>query len=1008
MRALSTVCLFLLLVVPSPLLSQEGATGTITGVVTSETGQPLASAQVSIPGTRRGAVTRSDGRYLIAGIPVGQHQVRATLIGYAAQQQPVDVAAGTTATLNFQLVHTAVELEAIVAVGYGVQHRQEVTGSVASVSVERLENVPNTTVMQALQGAAPGVNVTTTSTGAEPNFNILIRGQNSITASNEPLIVVDGFPYNGNIAEINQTDIASIDILRDASAAAIYGARGANGVVLITTKRGTVGAPRFTYEGYVGMQEATRLPRILSGTEFAAFKCEHMWNSNQVPCEEALDQTERNILASGQYTDWYNLALRRGTQQQHTLSLSGGSEDTRFYVSGSLLDTEGIAVNDAFRRYTLRANLEHNIGAWMDAGLNTQISYADRSGRPASFSGAFYANPLIPAYEEDGSVAITPWPEDPERTNPLQNLNIIDDDISRRTLASGFAEARFPFLEGLSFRVNGGVDFLTHDMGSYWGRNTRVGLSNQGRAITESRRAFDWTVENILRFNRQFGLHSVDLTGLYAAQGFDLEGNRLVAEGFPNDVLTYRQSNIARSLAPEHRVEESGILSQMGRLHYGYDTRYMLTLTARRDGYSGFGTNYKYGVFPSVALAWNVSNEPFWGFDRFNELRLRFSYGQNGNHAIRPYQTLARLGERSYIAAGSDTWPGFVPASLANPDLRWEATTAMNGGVDFRLLANRLRGSVDVYSSLTTDLLLERLVSPVHGIERMVENVGSVRNRGLELSLGGVPLEMSRFSWSADFNVSANRNRIVNLYGDFTDDLVNEWFIGQPIRVHYGWVFDGVWQETDDIANSHQPNARSGDVRIRDLNGDGRIDADDRTFLGTPDPDYIIGLSNTLRYGSVSLNFFVHAVQGVTLYNNDFLADPQGERVRRNVLYFNDWWTPENQSQTRWANRQGANPLHAGLRQDASFIRLRDMTLSYDLPPALTGRVGASGLRIFANGRNLWTHTSWPLLDPEISPELDAGPPPRPGAGTSEQTGFANQRQIPMERIFSIGVNASF
>ena len=969
----------------SPLTAQQ--TGTITGSVTdAATQRPIAGAQVRVLGAELGAVSDAAGGYRIGGVPAGARQVQATRLGYTANTLAVTVGAGGTATANFALATEAVELEGIVAVGYGTQRRQDVTGSVTSVSAARLEEVPNTTVAQALQGAAAGVSITNTAAGAEPRFNILIRGQNSITASNDPLVVVDGIPYNGNLAEINQNDVSSIDVLKDASATAIYGARGANGVILISTKKGRTGRAQVTYDGYTGMQEVANLPRLMNGEEFAAFKCKRV--SELRNCDDTLTRTEKESLASGHSVDWIDLATRRGTQQQHTLSVSGGSSDTRFYLSGSALNTEGVAVNDKFVRYTARLNLDQKVGSAVDLGVSTQLSQSDRSGEEASFGSAFLANPLIHPYEADGrTIALTPWPEDPERVNPLQSLNIIDDDISRRALASSYVEARLPFLEGLSFRVNGGIDFLSRDNGRYLGRNTRSGLNSQGQASTESERGFDWTIENILRFRRDFGAHTLDLTTLYGAQASEFETNTLASEGFPNDVLTYRQGHVARSVLPSYGFRESGLISQMGRLNYGYDGRYLVTLTARRDGFSGFGGNYKYGTFPSLALGWNVSSEPFWNLAAVNELKLRASYGKNGNHAIQPYQTLARLAERSYLD-GSSTWPGFVPATLGNPNLRWEATTSLNGGVDFGLFESRLRGTVDVYSSDTHDLLLNRLISPVHGIPRMVENIGSLRNSGVELMLSGVPLENDRFSWTADFNLSSNRNEILDLYGDATDDLVNEWFIGQSIDTNFGFVFDGVWQQGDDIRNSAQPTARAGDPRVRDVNGDGKINVEDRAFIGHEDPSYTAGLSNTLRYGNLTLNVFVHTVQGSTRYNDLLLDTPRNlddTAARANSLLF-EYWTPENPINTRWANRQGNNPFFVGLYEDAGFIRLKDLTLSYDVPSSLRDRLGAGNLRVYANGRNLWTHTEWTGLDPELS----------------------NQRATPLERVFSVGLNASF
>lgn len=668
--------------------------------------------------------------------------------------------------------------------------------------------------------------------------------------------------------------------------------------------------------------------------------------------------------------------------------MTGGSGGTRYYLTGSALDVRGVAKNDDFERYTLRLNLDQELGSVLQVGTNTNLSYSDRGGMPASFASAFEMNPLTNAYNEDGSLTIRPWIEDPFFLNPLQGLLAKSDDVTRRVFTSNFAQVDFPFLEGLSFRVNAGLDYANGHEGRYYGMNTGTGAARGGYAITSNSIRFDWTLENLLRYTRSFEKHNLDLTTLYSRQGNRLESESLRAEGFPNDVLGYYQPHLARSLDPSAGITESDLVSQMGRLNYSYDGRYLLTLTVRRDGYSGFGANHKYGVFPSLALGWNVSEEGFWPFaERFNALKLRLSYGKNGNQAISPYRTLARLGDRSYVDLGT-TLPGFIPATLGNPDLKWETTTALNLGADFGLLGDRVRGSLDVYSSRTSDLLLSRSISPTHGIDVVTQNIGKTANRGVELSLSTLNVEAGDFSWSTDLSFAFDRNEIVDLYGDGLDDLGNQWFIGRPIDVNYGYQFEGVWQEGGDIANSTQPNAKPGDIRVRDVNGDKKIDPLNRVILGSLQPDYTAGLVNTLRYGNLTLTANLYTVQGVSRPNPLLSTSRFGDEGRYNTVYHR-YWTPENRSNRYPANRAGTNlGLPVSFYEDASFSRLKDVSLSYDVPEAFSTRFGRSSLRVYVNGRNLWTHTDWTGLDPELSSE--------------------NQTGAPLERVFVGGINVRF
>ena len=952
-------------------------------VVDSTTSEPVAGANIVIKGTTIGAIASSTGEFHLRARSLNDTlDVRS--LGYAQQL----IALNGRSSVVVSLAPVAAGLPGMVTVGYGTQKRADVTGAVASVTPARLTTEPTTNVAESLEGAVPGLVVTTNGSSAEGNFSILVRGQNSITASNTPLVVVDGIPYGGSLSELNPAEIQSIDVLKDASAAAIYGARGSNGVILITTRRGH-GKPAFAYSGHVGTANAVDVPRMMTGPEFGVFKCEHL--NDGVPCTP--DQITTSLTASelanyqaGNTTDWVGLATRTAIQQQQTLSFAGGTDQTQYYLSGGLLNNQGVARNNDYRRYDMRVNLEQQMNSWMSVGTSTQLGLVNRSGVAASFGDAFVQNPLNSAFAADGSQLVYPWPEDVFFSNPLEGLLATDNDDSRRVFTSNHLQIDLPFVQGLSFRVNGGIDYEDRRHGTYYGRNTKTGLSNQGLATTSSLDRYEWTLENLLRYQRSFGQHAVDVTGLFSQESNKFENDGLRSAGFPNDVLTYYQANVGQVITPSYSYSKSGLVSQMLRLNYNYADRILATATVRRDGFSGFGSSHKYGVFPSLALGWNLARESFWPLpDKLSTFKLRVSWGENGNEAIRPYQTLATLGQLSYVD-GNTTAPGYIPVSLANPDLRWESTAQTNVGADFGFLRDRITGSLDLYWSRTHDLLLYRSISPVEGISSVLQNIGKTANRGIELGLTSHNIDGKRFSWETNFNIAANRNRIIDLYGNGESDVANGWFIGHPIDVNYGYAFGGIWQTTDDIANSAQPTAKPGDVRIRDLNGDGKIDASDRTFLGSLQPSYTAGMTNTLRYGKVTLAAFLNTVQGVKRANPLLSPTVVGPQVRYNTIV-EQYWTPDNPINSYPANREGVNPLSVGFYQNSSYVRLQDVMLGVDLPrSAWLGSVNR--LRLYVDGKNLWTATKWTGLDPEFT--------------------SSNQRGIPLARTIILGLDLGF
>lgn len=952
----------------------------ITGIVTDETGQPLPGANIIEKGTSNGTQSDFDGNFALS---VNNDAI--LLVSYVGYK-PLEVSVDTKTKYNIVLAEDNAILDEIVIVGYGSQKRSDVTGSVSSISQERLNDKPNTNFAQALQGALPGITINQNSSSAEQNdVSILIRGRNSINASNAPLIVYDGIPYSGTLADIDPNDIKSISVLKDASATAIYGSRGANGVIIIETKKGKFGKPKISFSSYSGFNEIANIPNVYEGQDFAAFK------ETREPGE--LTDSEIELLIAGESTDWLDLATRTGYKQDHNLSVSGATDKVNYYVSTGYQDVNGIAINDRFRRASLRANIEMNITDNLKFGTSTQLSRIDRSGLSPSFgseaAGAYFTNPLTSAYDEQGNLTINPWPEDEFFENPLGPTLAKNKDISYKIFTANFIEYKIPFIKGLSFRLNTGVEYNSRNESRYWGLDTARGFRSNGEARVENWVSTNFLVENILNYNRTFGDHTIAFTGLYSSQKNDYETNRTTGVGFQSDLLTNYQLEQALSLTHRTQFQQTTLLSQMGRLNYNYKSKYFVTFTVRRDGFSGFGKNEKYGVFPSAALGWTISDESFFPKEGVvNNVKLRLSYGENGNQAVGPYDNLSRLTDRSYLNL-EQTAPGFIPSQLANNELSWETTSTYNIGLDFGLLKNRFTLSIDAYKARTSDLLLDRLIPSVQGITEITQNIGETQNMGVEIALGGSIIDTKDFKWRSSGNFSYNENEIVSLFGSDQDDVANELFIGQAINSNFGFKFNGIWQQDDDIANSAQPGALPGDVRVLDINNPvddsgnailGISANDDRVIQGQTDPKVIWGFDNTFSYKNVSLNVFMHGVAGVTKRNTTKDENVFGG-VRRN-WYVLDYWTPDNPINTFHRNNQDANINNVGFFENADFIRIKDISLSYQFDKSLFGG-SSSNLKLYLTARNLFTITNWDGLDPELD----------------------SQRSVPLQKEFILGLN---
>ncbi|SHE34615.1 TonB-linked outer membrane protein, SusC/RagA family [Mariniphaga anaerophila] len=941
------------------LSSGEQNQSKISGKVTDSSGAALPGVTVVVKGTSNGTVTNVDGEYTISNIP-DDATLQFSFIGMRTQEIPME---GKT-TINVVMEEETIGIEEVVAIGYGTQKKSDITGSVASVSQERLNSTPIIDVAQAIQGDVPGVLIQTTSAGANPDEVLMIRGRNSIKANNGPLVIIDGI--TGSINDVNPKDIKSIDILKDASSGAIYGSRGANGVIIITTKEGIKGKTKITYDGYYSVSNTTNLPEYLTGDGFYKYKMERS------PSE--MTNTEREVYESGDWVNWQDLTLRKGFSQEHNLAFSGATEKTNYYISGRYLDVKGVRVNDNYKRTSGTVNLKTSITKWLSFNTNTRLLYEDQDGASPDFGGdaGGVLNPLVKPYNDDGTIRIYIWPEDVYFTNPLEYTLYKDKNRAYGVFSNNSLNIDIPFIPGLEYKINSGLRLNVSDNATYSGRNTKRGLESKGTSSTGTAISTRNVLENLLSYNKVFKAHSITGTLLYSFENNVYNASSTSGRNFSHDILTWYGTNEAGTKSVGFGYSKTVLMSQMFRLNYGYDGRYLITLTTRRDGYSGFGDNNKWGVFPSTAFGWNLAEETFFPWkDLFSQLKLRASWGENGNQAVNPYQSIGRLSSANNVS-GSTTLPGYFPSTLGQDKLGWETSKTINFGLDYGLFMGRVYGDLNFYRTNTQDLLLDRTISSIHGIKSITSNLGKTQNKGIELSINSKNL-INNFKWSTSGNISYVKNKIISLYGLLEeggieiDDIANRWFIGKPIAVSYNYVFDGVWQ-LDEAEEAAKWGSKPGYVKIKDLDGDYKITTNDMKVLGQSDPKILWGMTNIFSYGNLTLRIFLHGVHGVTK-NNKIMVE-QAAETRRNILNYNRW-TVDNPSNEwpmneKYSTFQGGIDMSGRIYQNASFIRLKDVVLSYNFSE-IAKKVGLSGLNVYVTGRNLYTLTKWTSYDPEVN-----------------------------------------
>ena len=996
--------------------AQAQAPGRVTGTVTITGGQPLAGANLIVVGTEVRGSTGPDGRFSLLNVPAGTREIRAQRIGYAPITQTVNVTAGETVTLSLAMTAQAVQLQGVVTVGYGTQERRAVTGAVASVRSEDITQVVTANPIDAIKGRLPGVDITSASFEPGAAANIRIRGARSITASNNPLFVVDGVPISGDLRDFDQNSIDRIEVLKDAAAAAVYGSRGANGVIMVTTKRGRAGRTEFSANSTVGSSQILNKVDMMNGEEFANFRREAYraagtaacanYLANPAACDAAaLDATMRANLAAGVNTDWQEEVLRSGRLGNHQLAASGGTENTRFRASAGFLDQSGITITQGYQAKTGTLNIAHDFGR-LNLQLSAQAAQTTRNaGRGAGvWDEALFNAPLGRARDDQGNLILLPT-EDGLRVNPVLDAQNNVRDLQRTNIL-GTLSGSLRLMEGLSFNSSFGPQFSQVEDGWFVGVNTRRfrgAATAQPEAGLDDTRNNSYTFSNYLALDRGFGEnHQVQGTLLY-----EIAGNRSVFDSAAAERLPYAHQlwynlGSGQNYRVLSRLSESKLQSYMGRVNYTLKDRYTLNLIGRVDGSSVLAEGNKYAFFPAFSVGWQIGDEAFMGgIPTISDLKLRASFGRVGNSAVGPYQTLGQLATAWYTFGSQvPNALGYQPGTIPNPDLRWETTNKFNVGLDFGVLNQRISGSLDAYHENTYDLLLTRALPYTSGFANILQNIGSTQNRGLELSLTTQNLQSWHgLEWSTDFNFSANRNKITGLSGGAQADIANARFVGQPISVNYNYQFTGIWQN-EEAAAAQAMGFRPGDIKVADINNDGRITGDDRTFIGNAFnfPRWQGSLNNRFRYRALDLSVLATSRIGYTV-SSAFVSAYTNLQGRFNNMDVN-YWTPENPSNEfpRPSTLGIGNFAGALALQDASHVRIRDITLGFAVPSRLLGRVGAQRARLYVRAQDPFIFTKFDGWDPE--------------GGFSSGDGNSTASQIdsggPAFRTFLLGLDLNF
>lgn len=1034
---LRVLFLFLALFIFQSTHGQE--TKTISGIVTaSETGSPLAGVTVLVKGTTNGTTTDNNGRFQI------QARTGDTLIfryiGYQERHIPV----GNNNNLSVALQSIASQLSELVVVGYGTQRRQDVTGSVGTVNMKQVVNQPITGANEALAGQIPGVQVNTSNGIPGGGPEIVVRGIGAIGAGSQPLYVVDGFPLPETSAETSQTqnplayispdDIESITVLKDASATAIYGSRGANGVVIITTKHGQSGKARLSLNAYTGIQTIPKQekPPLMNAAQFAEFMKESIEDNNaylgtNTPIPPIYQNPDS---LKGKGTDWFDAITRKAPIQDISLSVSGGSRNVTSYLSGEYFHQEGVVLGTSFDRYSVRSNIEGNFNDKLKVGLNASIIYSkgnnDVTGGQGRYETGFgeslVASPIPPIYNPDGSYNATiQTPGTFLYPNPVMVLkNTTNKTDNTRVIGTSYIQ--YEILDGLSFRSTINVDLFNQN--HYYFHPSILGTLNVPpptlpNGYYNTSHYLNWANENSLTYSHQFrGGHSLTLLVDLSEQRQDNYSGNFNGSQYPDDHI--QTLNAAALITGNSNADGWAMASYLGRINYAYKEKYLLTATFRRDGSSRFGPNNRWGSFPSAAVGWVLTKEPWFKSSKWvSNLKLRASYGITGNDQIGNFTYEGQVGINNYVTGGSNLAYGQTINSLANPNLGWEKTKEVNIGLEYGLLNNRINLDADAYQRRTTALLLNLQIPPSSGFSSVIQNVGEVQNTGLEIGINSTNISNEHFTWTTSFNISFNRNKTLSLGPIDTirsgrsgeSHPTNVTVVGKPVGMFYGYKFLGLYQSQEDVQKSpHFPGAIPGNMKVEDVDGNGIIEpVKDFTIIGNPYPKFNYGLTNTLSYKNWTLRILITGSYGAQRLKASYEYFHNIDGVF-NVLtdVINRWRSPQNPGNGKVPTTAGTSYGRVMYRDvsslwvyDASYLWFKNILLSYALPAHIL-RGALSSAEIYASIENAFIITPYPFGNPAVTNYGDAH-----GQGGALVPGV-DFSSYPVPRTFTLGIHINY
>lgn len=951
---------------------------TIKGRVTDENGEPLEGVTVIVKGTITGVITDSNGDYEIE-VPSDAETLVFSYVGMLTQEIPIEDRSEISITLQEDILG----LEEVVVIGYGTMRKSDLTGAVSSVSAEEIDDIPVQTIDQALRGRVPGLRITKRSGQPGASSIARIRGINSIQGGNNPLIIVDGFPITGGLDFIDPNDVASVEILKDASSTAIYGARASNGVIMITTKKGKAGAMRVDFDSYYGTQSVSKIIEMANAQEYMEIANVRAVNDGEA---QLFFPDPSQITVN---TNWQEEVFRTAPIQRHNLTLSGGNDRLRYSVSGNYFDQEGVIKGSDFKQFSFRSNINAELNKRLKIANSLILSRSEQNSS-AGLMEAFQAAPTLPVYDETGNYQdMIVYPFSPLMDNPVALIDGITNQDLQTRIFNNF-EATFTILDDLSFKSSIGVDYST-SLGNDYIKRFLIEGSPGGKASKSNREAYSLLNENIFNYNKDFDGIRLNAVAAYTWQTYKTSYFSAGSSNFVSDDLLYNAlSSGSDIMIPASGGSEWGISSWLGRVNLNWHDKYLLTLSGRADGSSRFAEGNKWAFFPSAALAWRLSEEEWFDSDKLSSMKLRLSAGQTGNQAVAPYQTLVRMSDVQ-VVFGDALNIGYAPSNMANKELKWETTTQYDAGLDVGLFDEKLRLTLDYYYKKTTDLLAQVDLPQSTGFRSSTQNIGSISNQGFELQIDAVPFT-GNFQWDISANFYTNKNKIIGLSKGadvFAPGLglLSSMHIlreGEPLSMFYGYIWDRIDQ--------------NGQNAYKDLNDDDEIDNLDRTIIGNPHPDFNAGLNNTFTYKNWQLGIFLEGAFGHDILNVSAYEHMDSFYKGRNQLskVANDYWTPQNLDAKYPKPSSSLTQLPSDVYvEDGSYVKIRNINLSYSLPVEQIGWI--QNASVYVSGENLYTFTNYSWYDPEVnafsSGDLRIG---------------TDYRTYPQARTYTIGLKLGF